>query len=353
MSIDSIQKEMLLGIPDSYQKTVGFPTYDITRAHAIGCALVEEELALARQKMFLENMTGEELDKYAAQVKGLVRRPATHAVGTLEVTGTGTIPQGALFATQGGVLFMATETTAISGSGTIAIQAVEPGSGGNMPAESITSMPVTIPGIAAVRNPSPTVDGYEEETDGDFRERLEIALREPPTSGNIAHYKSWALEISGVGGVKVFPLARGDNTVDVVIIDSQGMPASEGLVTQVQDHIDPGSTGKGEGQAPIGARCYVESATALPITLEVTITPMEGQLEETIKEHIQNAVTAYLKEIAFQQDYVSYGKIAVAINDAQGVLDYADLTLNGGTGNLEVPERQVANLGEVTVHVAG
>ena len=47
---------------------------------------------------------------------------------------------------------------------------------------------------------------------------------------------------------------QGVNTVDVVIADNAGQPASPALVKSVQDYIDPDSEGAGRGQAPIGAQ---------------------------------------------------------------------------------------------------
>ena len=42
----------------------------------------------------------------------------------------------------------------------------------------------------------------------------------PATSGNVYHYQQWALEVSGTGAAKVFPLADGPGTVTVLVVDS-------------------------------------------------------------------------------------------------------------------------------------
>ena len=145
----------------------------------------------------------------------------------------------------------------------------------------------------------------------------------------------------------------GDNTVDVVIVDTSGKPASSTLVKAVQDHIDPDSQGLGMGEAPIGAYCYVSAATGfyLPISLQVTALP--GSVQAEVTQAVKDAVTAYLTSIAFRQDYVSYAQIAAAILSAPGVEDFANLTVNGGTANIAIADRKVAVLGEVTVTYAG
>lgn len=340
---------MLEAMPDSYQKTVGFPTYDLLAAAAIPMDDFGQRLSDTERKLDPAELTGAELDSYILSRSGLVRNPATYAEGVLQVTGNGTIRAGDLFESGGGVQFAATQTVEISGSGEVPVRCVVSGTVGNLPAGSITLMPVQIAGIVKVTNAAPTAEGYDAETDQAYYDRFLLNLQTPPTSGNQYHYRSWALEISGVGGVQVYPLGHGANTVDVVIIDTEGQPASEALVEEVQNHIDPGSKGIGEGEAPVGAYCYVSAATALDLDLSLTVTAMAGSEEEQVTEAIKAAVTAYLKGIAFAQDYVSYAQIAAAILDAPGVQDFENLTVNGGTGNVPVAARQVAVLGEAAV----
>ena len=147
----------------------------------------------------------------------------------------------------------------------------------------------------------------------------------------------------------MFSLWNGENTVQVVIIDDQKKPADSTLVEDVQEHIDPGIKGTGEGEAPIGAYCTVTAAEALEINVSVTLILASGYTSAGITEYIE----AYLKSIAFKQNYVSTGRIGNAILDAPGVIDYADLMVNGGTANITVPEKSVAVLGTVNVNVSG
>lgn len=340
---------MLEAMPGSYQKTVGFPTYDLLAAAAIPMDDFGQRLSDTERKLDPEELTDAELDSYILSRSGLERNPATYAEGVLLVTGNGTVQAGDLFESGGGVQFVSTQTVEIIGSGEVPVRCVTPGAVGNLPAGSITMMPVQIAGIVKVTNPAPTAEGYDAETDQAYYDRFILNLQTPPTSGNQYHYRSWALEVSGVGGVQVYPLGHGANTVDVVIIDTEGKPASEPLVQAVQEHIDPGSKGIGEGEAPVGAYCYVSAATALELDLSLTVTAMAGSEEEQVTEAIKAAVTAYLKGIAFAQDYVSYAQIAAAILDAPGVQDFENLTVNGGTGNVPVAARQVAVLGEAAV----
>lgn len=255
---------------------------------------------------------------------------------------------GDLFESTGGIQFAATETKVITTSGAVSVQAIVSGSAGNVGIGSITKIPVTIAGIASVTNTAAATGGYEEETDGDLRNRYYEALQKPATSGNVYHYEQWAKSVSGVGGAKVFPLWNGDNTVQVVIINSDKGVAPSGLVELVQEYIDPNVTGTGEGQAPIGAYCTVTSATGISVNVSVRIQLMSGYELASVTSAIEENITAYLQEIAFEQTYVSYGKIANAVNDTEGVLDYSNLLVNNGTANIEIGEKEVAILGTVT-----
>lgn len=350
--MSEILDAMLAAMPDSYQKTVGFPTYDLLAAAALRLAETEGALETAKTKLDPANLTGAELDAYIEPRTGQARNPATYAVGVLQVTGTGTINAGDLFESGGGIQFAATETVTISGSGTVPIQCTQPGTGGNLPAGSITMMPVQLAGIVSVSNSDTTHDGYDEETDAAYYSRFLLRVQTPPTSGNVYHYMSWALEVSGVGAVQVYPLGHGANSVDVVLIDDAGKPASSTLVDAVQAHIDPGSEGLGKGEAPIGAYCYVSAATAVSVALSLTVKTTQGASQSDVTQAIKDAVSAYLASIAFRQDYVSVAQISLAILSAQGVQDYENLLVNGAAANIAILDRQVAVLGEVTISYA-
>ena len=86
--------------------------------------------------------------------------------------------------------------------------------------------------------------------------------------------------------------------------------------------------------------------------LALTVTALPGAVQSEVTAAIQAAVAAYLKSVAFRQDYVSYAQIAAAILGAEGVEDFADLKVNNGTANVAIAARQVAVLGTVTVSYA-
>lgn len=340
---------MLSAMPESYQKTVGFPTYDLLAAASIPMEELAAQLQETAEKLDPAKLTGEELESYIKSRSGLTRNPPTYASGILQVTGNGTVNEGDLFESAGGIQFAATATVEISGSGEVPIRCTTPGAAGNLPAGSVTMMPVQIAGIVSVSNSDTLTGGYDAESDAAYYDRYILRLQTPPTSGNQYHYRIWALEVTGVGGVQIYPLGHGDNTVDVVLIDVDGQPADEELIGRVQTHIDPGSKGLGEGEAPIGAYCYVSGAEPKELDISMTVQTLPGAEQEAVTAAVKAAVAAYLKGIAFAQDYVSYARINAAVLEADGVQDVSGLTVNGATANVAIGERQVAVLGEVSI----
>ena len=222
MSANEVLTALLDAMPDSYQKTIGFPTYDLLAAVSLRLAETDAVIEDARAALDPENLTGGELDRYIYPRSGIARKAATFAGGVLTVKGTGTIEQGTLFESAGGVQFAAAETVAIDGTGEVPVTCRADGTAGNLPAHSVTQMPVTVQGITGCDNEAEMSGGYAEETDAEYYARFLLKMRTPATSGNVYHYEQWALECAGVGHVRVFPRVQGVNTVDVVIADSTG-----------------------------------------------------------------------------------------------------------------------------------
>jgi len=347
--VDEILKSLLGHVGDEYDKTEGYLVHDILKSVAMLLSTLDLKVSDVEKLLNVDNLTGELLERFVEQRKGIKRTAATHAAGKVRVTGVGAIHKGDIFETKNGVQFEAVEDKSIKDSGFVSIQCRLSGAVGNIPANQIVQMPITLPGITSVTNPSATEGGYEAESDESLRDRYYIATRTPPTSANVFHYLQWAKEISGVGDAKVFPLGRGDDTVEVVIIDQQKLPAVPSLVAEVQKHIDPNSEGLGYGQAPIGAKCYVIAAEGLPLMISATVTKSVGFEQNVVIENIKHSITEYLRSIAFVVPYVSYAKIGEAIISAEGVDDYANLKVNGGATNIDVGTKQVAVLGGVSI----
>lgn len=338
---DEILEDFLGEIPDIYEKRKGYFLWDMLKAISIRLKDTLFKLTFVASKLDVNNLTDEELERFINQRTGIERKKATHSQGVITVKGNGTISVGDLFETEGLVRFESIETKNIIEQGTINIHAVEAGKIGNVPSNTIKKMPITIQGISSCINEIETEGGYDSETDEDLRQRYFERLREPATSGNIYHYKRWAKEVEGVGEARVIPLWQGHTTVKVVIIDNDRLPADEILVEKVQEYIDPGITGEGRGQAPIGAFCTVVSATPKSINISVKAIFIKNHDKEQIMKKVVENLKEYLKEIAFKKDILSYAIIGAKILEAEGIIDYSDLEINNQTANIECEQEEV------------
>lgn len=338
---NEILEEMLNEMPDEYEKSKGYFLWDIFKAIAISIKNILSKITVVAKKLDINNLEGIELEKFITQRTGIERKKATYSNCTITVKGNGNIKVGDLFETEGLIQFKSTEDKLIEEIGTINAQCVFSGKIGNVSANSIKKIPITIQGINSCTNLESAIGGYDAENDADLKNRYFERLREPATSGNIYHYKRWAKEVNGVGDAKVIPLWNGNNTVKTVIINDERLPADEELINKVQQHIDPDITGEGKGEAPIGAFCTVSSADAKNINISVRAIFSKNSDKEQIKNKVIENIKLYLKEIAFIKNTLSYAIIGSKILDIEGVIDYSQLTINNNTINIECEEDEV------------
>ena len=347
--VDTIHREMLEELDLTYQRTPGFPAFDFLRAFALGLASLSDDMEEAEARLDPENLTGADLDRYVWQHRAVDRKPAAYASGTLRVTaGSGHISAGALFATAGGVLFMAEEDiNAVAGS-TFAVAAVEPGSAGNAEAGTVIAMPVTIPGIGSVVNDEAFTGGYDEETDEELRARYYDVLQHPANGGNVWQYQQWCQSVTGVGRAVVVPTPRGPNTVDVYLVDAEGDPADAALIAEVQELLDPNGNGDGSGEAPIGAVCTVQAAQPKALTIDARLMAAEGAVVADLHDAIEDAIRAMIRSTALAGTSLRHSALVDATM-VEGVLDYLTLTVNGSSGTTYFEDYEIPVFGTMVI----
>lgn len=312
---------------------------DIINATSVEFEKTYAELSLVSQAGFAQTSWGEYLENIAEE-HGVFRRSAVRAIGTVTVTGTGTVSQGALFQTQDGTEFSATSTVKVTASADVPVQAVEYGSKGNVAAGAITIIPMSIPGITRVTNAKATYDGFDEETDEELRERLLFKVRMPATSGNMNDYIEWGTSVEGVGHITVVPLWNGNGTVKLLVTDSNGQPASPELLARVTEKV--------ESMHPIGATVSVIAPSVLGLT--VALTPTKGGGDAAA---IKKVLNAYFLSRQYTEKKVSYAKVGQLIienADTTQVEDYDNLTINGATANVGVDTDQIPSVVEVVLN---
>ncbi|KOF56819.1 hypothetical protein AGR56_09155 [Clostridium sp. DMHC 10] len=344
-TVDNIHSNMLDNIDDTYEKSVGYPTYDFTRSFAIEESILYKALDNVIVKIYVSNLSDDELTQRVKEWRGIDRKLATFAKGVVTVKGNGNIKAGDIFSTPNNIQFSAMEDANVTDTADINVVAVVAGDSGNVGANSITQMPVTLIGITACNNNSGTYGGYNEESDDDLKKRFYESLQTPATSGNKYHYAMWAKEVTGVGDAKPFPLWAGNGTVKVVIIDSNKRAASTDLVNAVKEHI--------EENRPIGATVTVTSAVEKNIDITAKIVLSNSYTLQQVQDSFNTAVNEYLKSIAFSDTYtyVSYAKIGDLLLNTLGALDYNNLTLNAVAVNVTLQSEEIPVVGTVSLGV--
>lgn len=335
--------------------------WDVTRPTAIEKAEVTQlKLQNILRLAFPQTSYGQYLD-LLGEMKGVFRHPATPASGTVVFTGQpGTvIPAGFVVLTEAAGTFPAIEfktkervQIGEDGTVTVAAECLEPGSIGNVAANTITLLSEPIAGLTSVINPEPFTGGTEMEDDDSFRERI-LAAYDEPLSGAKKDYERWAKEVPGVGAVYVIPLWNGPGTVKVLIMDSNGEPANQELIEAVQEHIAPDGN-LGGGLAPIGALVTVEAPEVFEVDITVTLTLKDGYTSEGVIENLINKLKGFLATFEINTgdrplDRITVTRLGYIALDTEGVADYSGLTVNNDDEYVEIPVGKAPMLGDVVV----
>lgn len=356
---DVIHARMLENLPDDIDKTDGGFAHDFTRPAALEKAELLVALNDAIQVFFPEWSYGGYLDKLAASA-GLMRRQATAASGELTVTGAEgtTFPVGFRFCTPStaiapNVEFEVTEAVTINSAGTatVHVACTETGTVGNVPANCVTLMSAPIGGVATITNPEPITGGAETETDEALRARIMEKDRNNESSfvGCDSDYKRWALEVDGIGTAIVVPewQGAGTGTVKLVVMDANGQPASNTLMTAVYNHIISPDN-RDERLAPIGAILTVATCSAVAINVSATITLEEGVTALEVTSAFTEALKAYFEE-AKAEGYVRYTRVGSVLSETAGVVDYTGLLINNTAANIAITVDDYPTVGTINL----
>ncbi|MFG6336308.1 MAG: baseplate J/gp47 family protein [Lachnospiraceae bacterium] len=313
--------------------------------------IYEEDIDTILPQAFVMTARGRNLDSCCSDY-GITRRAATRAEAAVELQGEpGTY--GWLQVSAGDITFTVQEPFTITrgngeaGGGTVSVRAVceQLGDIGNVAAGCIDK--AADRRITKVTNPEAAEGGFDIESDDALRERTLEHIRTPANSGNIAHYRQWAKEVPGVSKVRIYDLARGPGTVDVVIIADDNAVAPQKLIEAVENHI--------EAVRPIGADVLVVSGQAVDINVVADVIVKAGYTAESIQASFYPLLAQHCEVIAFNSQIISYLGMVNVLFDCPGVVDVADFTINGTAKSLRLAERQfpVAQIPTVMVTTEG
>ena len=175
---------------------------------------------------FPQTAAGVYLDRHAA-VRNMTRQGASRAVGSLTFTlanaqtGAVRIETGTVCMTEGAVRFRTTEDGVIPAgelSVTVAAEAVEPGSGGNVGAGAVHVLTACPVAVQSVTNGAAFTGGLSEETDEELRQRVLDSFQRLPNGANAAWYEQTACRHEGVAAAKAVGKAAPGGTPSAALL---------------------------------------------------------------------------------------------------------------------------------------
>jgi uncharacterized phage protein gp47/JayE len=350
-TFENIMQEMLDDVPTNVDKREGSIIYDAMAPAAKKLADAYAEMDRINRLSHAQTSSDEELRRRGADF-GVDPKLATKAIrkGLFYDAQVAfyDVPLESRYSA-GGLNFKVTKKIS---TGTFELECETAGASGNIP--SGTLLPIDyIAGLATAQLMDVLTPGEDDETDDAYRARYFAQVRTPPTSGNRAAYRKWALEVPGVGDAYVQPNWNGPNTVKVFLLGTDKLPAPAGVVQAVKDYIDPNTglgEGMGEGEAPAGAVTTAVAAPGVTINIAASVTLDGSRTLAQVQASYEAALIAHLKEIAYSADQnVKFARIGTLLLDTRGVSDYTNLKVNGGTANVIVPAGSVAVKGAVTL----
>lgn len=358
---EAIQERMMNNLPmDIDDMPGGFP-YDFTMPTALEKSeLIQFHMVRTLMLMFPMWAWGEWLDLHGRQ-KGVTRKAANQASGyvTFEGIPETRLAQGFIVCTPAtdvgsSVEYELNEEVTIPESGkvTVGVTSVFPGKDTNCKAGTVVLMLEPIKGITKLYNEEDITGGSDEEDDESYLERIMEAYESEGTSyiGNDADYKRWAKEVNGIGDCIVVATWNGPGTVKLVLVDSNGRPANDQLVQAVYDHIVSPNDREKRLMPTGSADLTVVAADTKMIDISCTGLVYDSntdlmQIEKDFREQIAKYYTK-----AKEDNIIWYNKIhAILTDDVFGVLDFADLKINGEEKNIVLDQDEYPETGKITL----
>ncbi len=380
ITYDVILNRMLARVSDRMDKREGSVIWDTHSPAAVELQILYMELDTILREAYGDTASREFLILRCRE-RGISPWEATKAVLKGIFTPAGTDVTGQRF-NAGELNYVVLERT---GPGEYMVQCETPGRVGNQ--YSGTLVPVEyIPGLQTAELAEILIPGEDEEETEALRRRYLDSFNGSAFGGNVRDYLEKINAVPGVGGAKVERVWNGDirpadmvpgegvrrwyegirdsvegeardwldsvyraaeekkltvgGTVLAVILDSEYGAASETLVRNVQEILDPEqNAGEGYGLAPIGHVVKVRAVTAVAVELETRITFAPGYGWERLQKSIDAAVEAYLLELRMQWAQEGFltvrsSRVEGRILGLEGVVDVTDTRINGNKGNL-------------------
>lgn len=394
VTYEEILKRMLARVSDKFDKREGSVIWDTHSPTAIELQILYIELDTILKEAYGDTASREFLILRCKE-RGISPNPATKAILKGVFTPDSIDVSGQRF-NIGDINYVVLEKTE---EGWYQVECETVGNVGNQYLG--TMIPVEyIRGLQTAELTEVLVPGKDEEDTEDLRQRYFGSFDEKAFGGNVHDYIEKTNKIAGVGRTKVtrvwnsgispadmipsegvrewyegilgslsgeaaewlsavFTAASEKKlttggTILLTIINSEYDPASDTLVKNVQNEIDPEENGgDGYGIAPIGHVVTVKSADAVEIHVKTDITFDAGYGWNNRQALIENAISDYLLNLRKTWADVPYlivrvSQIETRILGIPGIIDIRDTLINDSGENTTLGAYEIPVFGGVS-----
>ena len=230
------------------------------------------------------------------------------------------------------------------------VQALNPGTGGNVLANTITRIQSSAVGVDTVTNPAPITTGFDEESDDALKARfkLYIASLAAGTVGAL-EYAILSLQqgLQCVVHENVDPNGATDyGAFTIFVDDGSGAPPTQTVLNALA--AVNGLRGRAAGVRP-----QVVSASKLGAAISLTVTVASGYNTSAVVAAVANAIGAYVNSLGLENPLHYSQLAAIAYGASPGVSNVTSLLLNSGTADLVPAMGQTIKVTSSTVNLGG
>lgn len=282
----------------------------------------------------------EYLEQHCA-LRGITRRPATKATGTITVTGRpgSVVPAYTQAKDADGTLYQTTAAITLAGGETVTAAApCEAVQAGALPdVEGLTVTLVSAPSGVQSKAALALAGGTDAESNASMLTTLLDYMRNPPAGGTAADYRRWARSVPGVADATVYPLRQGPGTVDIVIVGEDGIPG-EDVVAACQTKID--------AERPCtakAAKVYAPVPKLVAVTLALRVG--NGSTLVTLKPAVTTVLQAEFARLAPGEGLV-LSRLVAAVSSLDGV---TDVIIRQPEANVAPSALEWCRLGDLTL----
>ena len=351
-SYETLIKRKLDMIDDKRDKRQGSLIFDALAPNAAETASFYADLDLLEDRTFADTAVGDDLTRRAAE-RGITRKGAVKAT----FYGRFLDRDGQEYPVESGTRFFLEEyyykVLSREADGRYVLECETEGACGNDYLGNLLPLE-TMNGLAEAILEELRTDGEDEEGDEELRKRYFASFDADAFGGNVADYQRKVSALQNVGGVKVYPVWNGGGTVRLTVIDQGWRRPTETELAALQAVIDPEKRGEGYGIAPIGHQVTVVGVTEVPCGITMTLSLMEGAVQETVLQDIRSRLEEYFSEL--RKKWAESECLTVRISylearalEAEGVLDIQNCKVNGQSGNIVLEADEIPILGEIEV----